>query len=83
MGVQSVTAWAILTASSSLPAGTAWQHLNAQQGGGPVTLVLYGETTADIMADISAALESTDVQANIEEPDYEVALEPDIGSDIE
>jgi hypothetical protein len=78
-----VTAWAILTASSSLPTGTAWQHLNDQQGGGPVTLVLYGETSAELMADISAAIETTELQASIERPDIEATLEPEIGSDIE
>jgi hypothetical protein len=78
-----MTAWEILTGNSSLPSGTAWQHLNAQQGGGPVTLVLYGETTAELMADIGAELEPTEVQASIEQPDIESVLEPEIGSELE
>lgn len=78
-----MTAWSILTGNSSLPSGTAWQHLNAQQGGGPVNLVLYGETVAELMADLSADLEQADIVATLEYGELGSTLEAEIGSDIE
>ena len=77
-----MTAWSILTASSSLPTGTAWQHLNAQQGGGPVTLVLYGETSAELMPEISAELDSEELEATVQS-ELSAVIEPEIGSEIE
>lgn len=77
-----MTAWSILTASSSIPSGTAWQHLNAQQGGGPVTLVIYGETVAELMADVQADIEQADVIASLETGDIGATLEAEIGSEI-
>ena len=39
-----MTAWQKLIAGSTLPSGTAWQHLNAQGGGGGVgDIFIYGE----------------------------------------
>lgn len=78
-----MTAWSILTGNSSLPSGTAWQHLNAQQGGGPVNLVLYGETVADLMASITADIEQGDIVAALESGDIGATLEQEIGSEIE
>lgn len=78
-----MTAWSVLTGNSSLPSGTAWQHLNAQQGGGPVNLVLYGETVAELMADLSADLEQADIVATLESVELGATLEAEIGSDIE
>ena len=33
-----MTAWAQLILRSTLPAGTAWQHLNAQQAGSGIVM---------------------------------------------
>lgn len=38
-----MTAWQRLIAGSTLPSGTAWQHLNAQGGGGAGDIFIYGE----------------------------------------
>ena len=78
-----MTAWSILTASSSIPSGTAWQHLNAQQGGGPVTLVIYDQIEAVMMADIEASIDQPELEAVIESADIAATVDPDIGSDLE
>ena len=77
-----MTAWSILVANSSIPGGTAWQHLNAQQGGGPVTLVIYDEIEAGLMADVQADIEQPDVIAALEAGDIGATLEAEIGSEI-
>lgn len=52
-----MTAWEILTAGSTLPNGTAWDHLNSQGGGGgPVTLNLYGVESAELQPSYAVAL---------------------------
>jgi hypothetical protein len=44
-----MTAWQKLIAGSTLPGGTAWQHLNAQGGGGGVgDVYIYGELSVQI-----------------------------------
>lgn len=78
-----MTAWSILTASSSIPSGTAWQHLNAQQGGGPVTLVIYDQIEAVMMADIEASIDQPELEAAIESADIAATVDPDIGSELE
>lgn len=78
-----MTAWQVLTSNSSLPSGTAWQHLNAQQGGGPVTLVIYDQIEAVIMADIEASIDQPELEAVIESADIAATVDPDIGSELE
>ena len=78
-----MTAWQVLTSNSSLPSGTAWQHLNAQQGGGPVTLVIYDQIEAVMMADIEASIDQPELEAVIESADIAATVDPDIGSDLE
>ena len=78
-----MTAWSILTASSSIPSGTAWQHLSAQQGGGPVTLVIYDQIEAVMMADIEASIDQPELDAVIESADIAATVDPDIGSELE
>lgn len=78
-----MTAWQVLTNNSSLPIGTAWQHLNAQQGGGPVTLVIYDQIEAVMMADIEASIDQPELEAVIESADIAATVDPDIGSELE
>ena len=78
-----MTAWQVLTSNSSLPSGTAWQHLNAQQGGGPVTLVIYDQIEAVMMADIEASIDQPELEAVIESADIAATVDPDIGSELE
>ena len=78
-----MTAWAMLIAGSSLPSGTAWQHLSAQQGGGPVTLVIYDQIEAVMMADIEASIDQPELEAAIESADIAATVDPDIGSELE
>ena len=78
-----MTAWQVLTSNSSLPSGTAWQHLNAQQGGGPVTLVIYDQIEAVMMADIEASIDQPELEAVIESADIAATIDHDIGSELE
>ena len=57
-----MTAWSKLTEGSTLPSGTAWQHLNSQGGGGQTVYVdqISGSLvdialTANISVDIFTA----------------------------
>lgn len=46
-----MTAWQKLIAGSTLPSGTAWQHLNAQGGGsGAGDIYIYGELGVELVA---------------------------------
>lgn len=78
-----MTAWEVLTNNSSLPSGTAWQHLNSQQGGGPVTLVIYDQIEAVMMADIEVSIDQPELEAVIESADIAATVDPDIGSELE
>ena len=62
-----MTAWEDLVANSTIPSGTAWQHLQAQGGGG--TDIVYLETmTADISEFVLAtAIIAEVITANITE----------------
>ena len=79
-----MTAWEILTAGSTLPSGTAWQHLNAQGGGGgPVTLNIYGETVAELEAAMDAELEDNEITADIETAELSAELQAEIEAELE
>jgi hypothetical protein len=62
------TAWQALTANSTLPSGTAWEHLNAQDGGsGGVVIHADG---------IGVDIDMVDVTVYIEPPvEYEVEVD--------
>ena len=49
-----MNAWQLLTGSSSLSSGTAWQHLNNIEGGGG--LVIYEQVEAFLMPDIESEI---------------------------
>ena len=79
-----MTAWEILTAGSTLPNGTAWEHINAQGGGGgPVTLNIYGETVAELEAAMDAELEDNEITADIETAELSAELQADIEAELE
>lgn len=80
-----MTAWEVLTANSSLPSGTAWAHLNAQQGGGPITVQYFGELEAELlMADLDADIDQGDIEAELESAELEAELDNNtIEADIE
>jgi len=80
-----MTAWEILTAGSTLPNGTAWDHLNAQggDGGGPVTLNIYGETVAELEAAMDAELEDNEITADIETAELSAELQAEIEAELE
>ena len=79
-----MTAWEILTAGSTLPNGTAWDHLNAQAGGGgPVTLNIYGETVAELEAAMNAELEDNEITADIETAELSAELQAEIEAELE
>lgn len=79
-----MTAWEILTAGSTLPNGTAWEHINAQGGGGgPVTLNIYGETVAELEAAMDAELEDNEITADIETAELSAELQAEIEAELE
>lgn len=73
------TAWDILTTNSTLPFGTAWEHLNNQSGAGQIIYkdrvnTIYGENVVVLMADYEITVESEDFDVKLE-PDYIITLE--------
>lgn len=75
-----MTAWQILTGNSTLPSGTAWQHLNNQQGGNggePIYIerlhTIYGERVIQLMSDYEVSLEGEDIVVEVE-TDFDVEL---------
>lgn len=81
-----MTAWEILTTGSTLPTGTAWDHLNAQGGGGtapPVTINIYGETVAELEAAMDAELEGGELAAELETAELSAELQADIEAELE
>lgn len=80
-----MTAWEILTAGSTLPSGTAWQHLNAQGGGGggPVTLQIFDSMECELMADVEAELIFEELTAELAVDELAAELEQDIGAELE
>ena len=78
------TAWEILTGNSTLPSGTAWEHLNNQQGGSGVGVVLLDglevemeERHVDVEVDLSALdveVETQELDVEIETNEYEVEI---------
>ena len=73
-----MSAWSKLTEGSTLPSGTAWQHLNAQQGGGGQTV--YVEQMAGSLVDIAlTASVSTDIfTANITDETFRANIASEI-----
>lgn len=70
-----MTAWQKLIAGSTLPSGTAWQHLNAQGGGsGAGDIFIYDEIGVELMAqDYDVELSG---ELNVElEDEFSVELE--------
>lgn len=60
-----MTAWAQLILRSTLPAGTAWQHLNAQQAGSGI-----------VMNDgFTVELEASPIDVELDTGEIDVAVE--------
>lgn len=80
-----MTAWAQLILRSTLPAGTAWQHLNAQQAGGGVVMnegvaveVDFDPLTLEVlMQDVEAEVADEPIVVEIEDTPVEVSLAAD------
>lgn len=70
-----MTAWTTLIANSTLQTGTAWQHLQNQQGGG-------GPAQVTFVDNIDVEVEDMLFEAELE-ADIEVELEADIVADID
>ncbi len=68
-------AWTILIGNSSLVSGDAWEHLNAQQGGSGIGLVLLDGLEVE-MADDCFEIE-------IDLPDFEIEIGDDFSVEIE
>jgi len=64
------TLWETITENSSLPVqagNTFWDHLNNQEGGGPITLTIY--------EDLAVELADCNYDVEMNEDAYEVELE--------
>lgn len=58
-----MNAWTLLTAHSSLPSGSAWDHLNNQVGGGSGLIINTGATS--VVTDSRLAIAIKDVATGI------------------
>lgn len=77
-------AWETLIAGSTLASGDAWEHLNAQQGGGTATYLVLADGLGtdmsandldiEVSADIDATLEQTEITATIDQSQREVEI---------
>lgn len=81
-----MTAWAQLILHSTLPSGTAWSHLNAQESGGTGVVVNDGVSVeldeapieAEIlMQDVDAEVQDEPVVVEVEDAPVEVAMSAD------
>lgn len=75
-----MTAWQILTANSTLPSGTAWQHLNNQAGGGVVVNdgidVEVNTMNVEIELDVTVLeIEASDAPITVEFSNEPIVLE--------
>ena len=81
-----MTAWNVLIMHSTLPSGTAWEHLNAQEAGGTgvvvndgvvVELALDPLTLEVLMQDVEAEVADEPIVIEIEDSPVEVSLVAD------
>lgn len=71
-------AWETLIANSSLDTGDAWEHLNAQEGGGfdAITYILHDGLDLEIeMACYELEIDVVSFEIEIEEPEFEIEIE--------
>ena len=81
-----MTAWNVLILNSTLPSGSAWDHLNAQQAGGTGVIVNDGiaveidfEPVAleVLLQDIEAEVADEPIVVEIEDAPVEISLAAD------
>lgn len=73
-------AWDVLTANSSLSDGDAWEHLNAQEGGGEIVVnVANGIRSAMNKIEVYASLETLAASVEISVITGTVTIE-DVGN---
>lgn len=70
-----MTAWAQLILRSTLPSGTAWQHLNAQEAGGTGVVVNDGIAVELDFAPIDMEVLMQDVEAEVQDEPVVVEIE--------
>lgn len=70
-----MTAWDQLILHSTLPSGSAWDHLNAQQAGG--TGVVVNDGIAVELTDLSVlvAIDAAPIEVEVDTGDVEVVVE--------
>lgn len=69
-----MTAWEILTSNSTLPSGTAWQHLNSQGGGGGSGVIVNDGIDVEVNT-MNVEIELDASTLEIEAADAPVAVE--------
>lgn len=74
-----MTPWDMLVNASKLPGATAWQQLEAIQTN---RVIIYTEIEASIMPEVSAELESKEIEATVQ-AELSAVIEPEIGSELE
>lgn len=70
-----MTAWAQLILHSTLPSGSAWDHLNAQQAGGTGIVVNDGIVAELELSPIDVEIDTGDIDAIVEDAPIEVFIE--------
>ena len=70
-----MTAWAQLILHSTLPSGSAWDHLNAQQAGGTGVVVNDGIVAELELSPIDVEIDTGDLDVAVEDAPVEVSVE--------
>lgn len=70
-----MTAWNLLIMHSVLPSGTAWQHLNAQEGGGEGLVVSDGIEISLALEPVVAELQMQDIGVDVQDLPVVVEIE--------
>lgn len=70
-----MTAWNVLIMHSTLPSGTAWEHLNAQEAGGTGVVVNDGIEVELDFEPIAMELQMQEVEAEVADEPIVVEIE--------
>ena len=75
-------AWATLTAGSTIADGDAWEHLQAQGGGGPTTIILADGLEVDVSdesivvaigtGEVAVAVENNEIAVSVDQSPLEI-----------
>lgn len=70
-----MSAWETLTAGSTLPSGTAWEHLQAQGGGDSVIIIGDGMDLEVDIQDMTVELSGVEMEIEVVEDAYDIEID--------